>query len=71
MKEGMLAKFWQNEELKNFLLNTNDDTLAEGSPDTYWGCGRRLEDDCVFNESKWRGHNMAEKFLEEVRNTLR
>lgn len=71
MKEGMLAKFKQNDELRDFLLNTNEDTLAEGSLDSYWGCGRRLEDDRVFDKSKWCGQNMAGKLLEEVRNALR
>ena len=38
--KGNTAKFSQNEELKKFLLNTNDKILVEASPhDKIWGIG--------------------------------
>ena len=38
--KGNIAKFSQNEELKKFLLNTNDKILVEASPhDKIWGIG--------------------------------
>ena len=70
MCKGVLAKFSQNQELKEYLLATNDDQIAEGSADKFWGCGFRLEDDRVFEAEKWRGKNMAGKLLEEVRKSL-
>ena len=40
MTEGLMLKFSQNEELKQFLLNTQDQIIAEASPfDKLWGIG--------------------------------
>jgi ribA/ribD-fused uncharacterized protein len=36
-----LRKKFENNDLRELLLNTGDRTLIEASPfDTYWGCGR-------------------------------
>lgn len=40
MYEVCLAKFSQNEEIKQILLSTGNDTIVEDSPiDSYWGWG--------------------------------
>ena len=41
MKDGLLAKFSQNQELKDLLLSTEDKVLIEHAPwgDSYWGDG--------------------------------
>lgn len=71
MQEGLMAKFGQNTDLKDFLLSTGKDIIAEASTDPYWSCGRRLEDDRVFKTDKWSGQNMMGKLLQEVRESLR
>jgi ribA/ribD-fused uncharacterized protein len=40
MYDALMAKFTQNEDAKQVLLSTGDNTLIEDSPvDWYWGCG--------------------------------
>ena len=40
MKEGLVLKFSQDEDLKEYLLNTKDKILVEASPyDSIWGIG--------------------------------
>ena len=70
LKEGMLAKFNQVTELKEYLLNTGDNCLVEASLDRFWGCGRPLQDNRVFNQEKWRGKNKTGQLLMEVRETV-
>lgn len=41
METAVDAKFMQNPELREMLLNTGDAILVEDSPvDSYWGCGK-------------------------------
>ena len=41
MRKAVLAKFTQNEEIKDILLSTGKETLIEKtSNDYYWGCGK-------------------------------
>lgn len=62
MYEVVLAKFTQNEDIKNKLLQTGDAQLVEGNNhgDTYWGI--TLHDH--------RGYNMLGYILEKVREDL-
>ncbi len=61
MREAVFAKFSQNPELKEKLLNTGDLEIVENSPvDSFWGIG---EDGT--------GKNMLGKVLMEVRDQLR
>lgn len=71
LKEGMLAKFNQVTELKQYLLNTDNNCLVEASLDRFWGCGRPLQDNRVFNKEKWRGQNKTGQLLMEVREAMR
>lgn len=61
MYQVVKAKFEQNEELKQKLLNTGDEYLEEGNTwnDTYWGVCRG------------RGKNMLGKILMKVRDELK
>lgn len=61
MYEICLAKFSQNEDLKEKLLNTGDEELVEGNTwhDTYWG---------VYNR---KGKNKLGKILMRVREELK
>ena len=56
---GNKAKFSQNEELKEYLLNTKNRVLVEASPlDKIWGIGMDANDNDAENPSKWRGLNL-------------
>ncbi|MBD3839888.1 MAG: NADAR family protein [Epsilonproteobacteria bacterium] len=69
--QGNVEKFTQNEELKTFLLNTNDRILVEASPvDTIWGIGLTSDDKNVENPQKWRGLNLLGFALMEARDIL-
>lgn len=60
MRKAVLAKFTQNDEIKNVLLSTGRETIVENtSNDYYWGCGK-----------DGSGKNMLGIILMEVREKL-
>ena len=68
--EGCLLKFSQNEEIKDFLLSTGNQVLAEASPyDQIWGIGIDIKK--AINGISWRGTNWLGECLMRVRATLR
>lgn len=71
VKQGNLLKFGQNEELKNYLVNTGSRVLVEASPeDLVWGIGMAGDNmDASFPE-KWKGQNLLGFALMEVRDEL-
>lgn len=69
---GLLAKFEQNEYLRDYLLSTGDDILAECSPrDLIWGIGLSATNPRVDNPNAWRGNNRLGNLLMQVRAELR
>ncbi len=57
--KGLLEKFRQNDELKNRLLATSPDILAECAvQDKIWGIGLSMKDDRRFDLSQWQGQNL-------------
>lgn len=69
---GNYGKFSQNEDLKNFLLNTNERVLVEASPyDRIWGIGMAEDDPRCENPDRWNGTNYLGFCLMEVRDMLR
>lgn len=69
--EGNYHKFSQNEDLKQFLVQTNDRILAEASPvDAIWGIGLAASHDFAKLPSNWRGLNLLGFALMEVRDSL-
>ena len=69
--QGNLAKFSQNNNLKEFLLNTGDDILVEASPyDTIWGIGMKAGEKGIENPKNWKGKNLLGFELKSVRDTL-
>lgn len=69
---GLLAKFSQNEELKQKLIETGDAWLVEcAHSDTIWACGIRLNEKEQYDTGKWRGQNLLGFALMEVRSILR
>lgn len=69
--KGNYAKFSQNEELKQFLNNTNERVLVEASPyDKIWGIGMSADDHNIENPLMWKGRNLLGFALMEVRDQL-
>lgn len=69
---GNVAKFSQNEDLKAFLLNTNQRVLVESSPyDRIWGIGMGADDPKAENPALWNGTNFLGFCLMEVRDIIR
>ena len=61
MREAVLAKFTQHDELRELLLSTGDAKIIEQTEnDDYWGDG-----------GDGRGKNMLGRILMDVRQTLR
>lgn len=70
--KGLTAKFTQNEDLKELLLNTGDETLVECAvKDKIWGIGLSLSDEKRLDQTKWKGQNLLGNCLMTVRSTLR
>ena len=70
--QGLLKKFGQNEELKEKLLETGDDILAECAVrDRIWGIGLSMKDEERFQVSSWKGQNLLGFALMEVRQVLK
>lgn len=70
--QANLAKFGQNEGLKEFLLNTKERILVEASPvDQIWGIGLAKDSKDASNPLKWRGENLLGFALMEVRKLLK
>ena len=66
--EGLLAKFSQNEELKEKLSATEDAVLAECAvKDQIWGIGLSMKDENRFDLDKWKGQNLLGYALMMVR----
>lgn len=70
--EGNLAKFSQNESLREFLLSTGDKVLVEASPkDAIWGIGLDASSHEAIHPRNWQGDNLLGFALMEVRDILR
>lgn len=70
--EGNLAKFRQNPELKEEMLNTGDRIFVEASPlDNIWGIGMSENDIGVDDPSFWQGLNLLGQALNLVKNQIK
>ena len=72
VRVGNLAKFTQNPELGNYLLETQDLVIVEASPfDKIWGIGMGMTDAGVDNPKNWKGLNLLGHVLNNVREDLK
>ena len=72
MLQACRAKYSQNPDLKQALLDTEDKILVEAAlKDVVWGIGRGLDYPFLEDESKWLGQNLLGKVLMQVREELR
>ena len=70
--EASLAKFSQNEQLRDFLLETGNKVLVEASPyDRIWGIGMSQHHEHCENPQLWRGENLLGFALMEAREKIR
>ena len=66
--QGLMAKFSQNEKLKDLLLSTGDSILAECAvKDRIWGIGLSMKDVDRLDKAKWKGQNLLGYALMLVR----
>lgn len=67
-----VAKFGQNEGLREYLGNTKERVLVEASPvDRIWGVGLASDDSRIENPMEWRGLNLLGFALMEARARLK
>ena len=70
--EGLLAKFSQNDGIKNQLKTTKDAILAECAvQDRIWGIGLSMKDENRFDRAKWKGQNLLGYALMKVRDKIK
>lgn len=70
--DGLIEKFSQSKELKNQLLATDEDILAECAvQDKIWGIGLSMKDEKRFDMDKWQGQNLLGFSLMRVRDLLK
>ena len=68
---GLLAKFKQNEDLKEKLLSTKPNILAECAvSDKIWGIGLSMKDENRLDTKKWKGTNLLGFALMSVREQI-
>lgn len=68
---GNLAKFGQNENIRQFLLATGERILVEASPvDRIWGIGLAEDDPRCADPAQWLGLNLLGFALMDVRAKL-
>lgn len=69
---GNLAKFTQNTELGEQLLETGDRILVEASPlDKIWGIGMGEEDPGIEDPSNWKGLNLLGQAITLVKQQMK
>ena len=72
MHRGIRAKFQQNSDLLQKLIDTNESILAECSPyDKIWGIGLAVDDVRIQETAKWKGKNLLGSILMNVRSELK
>lgn len=68
---GNMAKFTQNPNLRQHLLNTGTKTIVEASPsDDIWGIGIGIQDPKIGQPKRWKGQNLLGKVLMETRKRI-
>ena len=71
LKDAMYAKFSQNDELGQFLKNTQHKNIAEANPsDWFWGTGVSMWSKNADQKNMWKGENNTGKLLMEVRGMI-
>lgn len=70
--QGNVAKFSQNDELRMFLIGTEDHVIVEASPfDRIWGIGLSVSNEKSKHPSTWLGQNLLGFALMDVRERVK
>lgn len=70
--EGLVAKFKQNDDLKEKLMTTENAIFAECAVnDSIWGIGLSMKDPNRFDRNKWNGQNLLGYSLMMTRECLK
>lgn len=70
--QGNLAKFSQDQDLRDYLMASGDRHLVEGAwYDRVWGVALAWNDDQILDPANWKGMNWLGECLMRVRNTLK
>ncbi len=72
MYKCCLAKFDQNDHLKQFLVQTGESVLVEASPwDKRWGVGISMTNPAIFDKAQWgNSQNWMGDILSRIRDEL-
>ena len=69
---GMIQKYSQNPQEKQWLMETGDDILVEASErDTVYGVGLNEDDPRIGNPYEWRGANLCGELTMKAREHLK
>ncbi|NDI35490.1 NADAR family protein [Chengkuizengella sediminis] len=69
--DGNFAKFTQNKQLKQKLLETKGTTIVEASPvDPIWGVGLSEDNPKILNRKTWKGTNWLGEILTQIREDM-
>ncbi len=72
VRSGLLAKFHQNQNLRDYLVKTGTKILTECNPqDKFWGAACPLRSDKLANPSSWPGLNKLGVLLMDIREELK
>lgn len=68
LAQGLRLKYTSNNRLHNYLVKTKDCVLVESNPhDSYYGAGRSMKEDELFDNPTAQGQNIMGKLLMELR----
>ena len=65
-----MAKYTQNVNAREALLNTAEDVIGEASFSRTWGIGMSIRDVRALNANRWTGRNIMGNILMNIRDTF-
>ena len=72
MQVAVQAKFEQNDDIKQVLINTGGSHLVDCNRfDKFWSNGLNLHDKEAHMKNKWKGQNALGEILITVRENLK
>lgn len=70
--DGNMAKFTQNDDMREELMATGNKEFCEASPmDKIWGVGMAEDNPLIHDKANWQGTNWLGEAIQAVRETLK
>ena len=66
-EEGIKAKFYQNNDLHDYLINTGNKKIVECCSDKLWGNGVPLHEEDCLQPLKWSQQGLLGEILVDIR----